>query len=311
MVEKKATLPALMVKHPGHAPENLATPGTADPNGVYVHAGYDSDLTETGTSEHEDTGLFTSYDLVASSLIGLTYNWGLTYKAIDDVLMKWCCNLPAGAGTIAQTKTFLYSQLIDSTEKYKLFKGCLPQSFTCRVTRQMVQCTIAGRASVITDFLTTSTLTSPTLTPLTTKPTTQPWTGKDTTGTAGIGVYPLTIAGTPMPVMEFTYTVNWNLAELTPLGLVTNQEIGPSARRITMEFVTYRKGDTFLQDLNSYTPVTLDFKIHAGSGAQQVIAHFVDAYKVSYTPVGQTVGAGDYTTERVGMIAMSMNVANT
>jgi hypothetical protein len=308
MVEKKGTLPALFVKHPGHAVETSI--GTADPNGVYTHLGYDSDLTETATSEHEDTGLFGYYDLVASSLTGLTYNWGMTFKMIDDVLAKWCCNLPisGNSATLDKSKTFLYSQKIDGVENYKLFKGCLPTSFTLRVTRPMVQATVAGRAQTITDFATTSGLTSPNLAALSVKPTLQPWTGKDTT-TGVVGVHPLTIAGVQMSTLEFTMTVNWTLAELTPLGLITYQEIGPSARRITLEFTTYRKGDTFLSDLSSYTPVAVDFKIHNASPI--LWAHFTDCYKVSYTPVGLSPGAGDYTSERVGMIAMNVNIANT
>jgi hypothetical protein len=309
MAQKKGTLPALFVKHPGHAPETGGI-GVADPNGVYVHAGYDSDLTETATAEHEDTPLFSYYDLVASALSGLTYNWGMTFKLIDDVLAKWCCNLPiaGNALTMAVSKTLLYSQKIDGIENYKLFKGCLPTSCTIRVTRPMVQATVAGRAATITDFSATSGLTSPNLTALGTKPTIQPWTGKDTT-TGVVGVHPLTIAGIQMACMEFTMTVNWVLAELTPLGLITYQEIGPASRRCTLEFVTYRKGDNFLSDLSTYTPVAVDFKLHNASPV--LWAHFTDCYKVSYTPVGLTPGGGDFTTERVGMIAMSVNLSNT
>lgn len=299
----KGTLPALFVKHPGHAPEQLATPGTADPNGVYVHAGYESDLTETATAEHTDTPLFSSYDLVSSALSGLTYNWGLTFIAADDVLLKWMCNLPAGAGTIAQTKTLLYSQMINGTEKYKLFKGCLPSSCTVRMTRPMVQVTAAGRASTITDFQTTSTLTSPNLTALSSPPASAPWAAKDA------GLNPLTVGGSTMAALEFTFTVNWTLAELTPLGLITYQEIGPAARRITLEFLTYRKGDNFIADLNSYTPVAVDMKLHNTSPV--LWAHFTNCYKVSYTPTGLTAGGGEFVGERVGMIALGVTIANT
>lgn len=304
----KGTLPALFVRHPGHAPEALATPGTQDVAGTYVHAGYASEFTEGATAEHEDTGLFSSYDLVSSSLMGLTYNWGLTYKAVDDVLLKWACNLPNGVGTMAQTKTFLYSQKINTVENFRVIKGCLPQSCAVRVTRPSIAVTLNGRASVINDFNASSGLTTVATqtSALTTEPTSQPWTGKDTTtGTTS----PLTVNSVLMPCLEFNFNVNWTLAELTPLGLITYQEIGPSARRITFEFTTYRKGDTFLADLNSYTPINVDMKLHNASPL--LIAHFVECFKVSYAPIGQTVGAGDYTGERVGMIAMNMNIANT
>ena len=299
----KGTVPAQMVKHIGHSPEGLTTPGVADPNGIYVHCGYDSDITETATVEHEDAPLFTSYDLVCSSLMGLTYNWGLTFKAFDDVLLKWMCNLPAGVGTMAQTKTFLYSQLINGVEKFKLFKGCLPTSITCRVTKPSIQCTVAGRASTITDFQTTHTLTSPNLAALTAALSGCAWAAKD------CGTNPLQIASVAMPAMEFTFTVTWTLATLEPLGLTTYQEIGPTARRITLEFLTYRKGDPFLADLNSYTPVAVDFKIH--NSAPAVWARFTNAYKVSYTPVNMTAGGAEFIGERVGMIAQGVTITNT
>lgn len=293
------TLAAKFVKHPQHSPENTASGyGTPNPNGTYVHAGYDSQIVEGGTAEHDDAVIFAKYDLVASGLQGINYNWGLTFRPLptDLSLISWSTNLPNGAGTMDESKTILYSQKIGTAqaERFKKIIGSLPTSLSVEVQRTGAVCTLNGRASSITDWTTTHGLTSPTFAADPNFIANPPVTGLTP------GANPLTVAGTNFDTPRFRYDVNWTIAEMRPNGIVSVQELAPSARRVTLEFVTWTKNDSPLADLSSYTPVTITYKL-----TSTYTVTFTSCYKISYDKTDAP--AGEYTTERLGFIAMSVN----
>jgi len=291
------TLAARFVKHPQHAPEDSAGYGTPNPNAVFVHAGYDSSITEGATAEHDDAPLFTKYDLVASGLMGLNYTWGLTFRPLpsDLTLLSWGINLPNGAGTLDVSKTLLYSQKIGSaqSEKFKKWIGMLPLSTSLEVQRTGAVITMNGRCSNITDWTTTHGLTSPTFASEPNFVANPPVTGITS------GANPLTVAGTNFDTPRFRMDVNWTIAEIRPNGIVSVQELGASARRTTLEFVTWTKGDSPLADLNSYTPVTISYKV---TGSYTLT--FSNCYKISYDKTDAP--GGEFTTERVGFIALTV-----
>jgi hypothetical protein len=288
------------VKHPQHSPENTASGmGTPNPNGVYVHAGYDSQITEGGTTEHDDAAVFAKYDLVASALLGINYNWGLTFRPLptDFSLVSWGVNSPNGAGTIDEAKTFLYSQKVGTAqaEKYKKWIGCIPTSTSWEIQRTGAVVTMTGRATSITDYTSTHGLTSPTFASDPAFSSNPPVTGTNS------GSNPLNVGGNNFDTPRFRMDVNWTVAELRPNGIISIQEIGVTARRITLEFVTWTKGDTFLADLNSYTPVSVTYKV---SNSPLYKLEFTNCYKISYDKTDSP--GGEFTTERVGMIALGV-----
>jgi hypothetical protein len=52
----------------------------------------------------------------------------VTFKTniLDSTMLKWLFNAPAGAGTIDESKTFVYSYNVNGTETFRVMKGCKP-----------------------------------------------------------------------------------------------------------------------------------------------------------------------------------------
>ena len=94
-------------------------------------------------------------DMYAMIKTGELYNFDVTFNPVDEVLMDYAINLspPHGsqARNIGKSLSFLTSQLVNGTERYKFYRGARADSIDISITSDgAVECSISYQCMDIT-----------------------------------------------------------------------------------------------------------------------------------------------------------------
>lgn len=107
----------------------------AGPSLAMKALGHVRDLTLQPDVQRIDTEVLGSEDIVNAILTGKLYSFQVVYEPTDEEMIAVGCNAQSGAGTIAESYRFMFSELINGTENYTNMIGCRPTNTQCRLNQ--------------------------------------------------------------------------------------------------------------------------------------------------------------------------------
>ena len=136
MINRKDIIKHTQYAVEGHTPANYA--GTIN-NGRFVCPGSNSSITKENSPSFINNEFGGTYDRQGIHKVRdtntLTYKSRLHESTLS--LLSWATNLPDGAGTPAESRTFLDSYRdTGGNEVYRVWKGCKPTSITVSVSKE-------------------------------------------------------------------------------------------------------------------------------------------------------------------------------
>lgn len=217
---------------------------------------------EVGYLDYRQIG---SRDLYSQIQTGIEYSFDITFNPVDEKMIKYGISLPAGTGTIEKSISLLFSQKINGTETFIIYKGCRCDSTDIEITADSaVECSQTWLAK---DRTITTTANAGLSTPNFIEPgevsAIEPWTNLDGTTTT---TSPFSFNAIAYDVNSFSCSVTNNLERIKPNGQKINKFVEPTLRDVEWEFATWYK-DTVLQG-EAATPVARQmlYVLKAGSG---------------------------------------------
>jgi hypothetical protein len=245
---------------------NFGVTPSASP--VFVAAGMNVEVRENTDITAEKYRALGSMDIYKMLKTGELYSFELRYQPISSALLKYGSELPAGAGTIEKSLSFLYSQKLNAVENYIFYKGSRTDKLEIEITEAAVAVAHTFLCKEITTPNSAHGLTTPTFASL---PTAAPWTG------ASSGSNPLTINGLNYDTPRFKVTINWNLDVVKPNGEIQAKFIEPTNRDIAVDFDAVFKDTVLLADAKTLTARAASYVLNTG-----VTLNLTDLYLEAY-----------------------------
>jgi len=243
------------------------TTPTASP--AFVYCGPLVDMTHNVEIGYLDQRQIGSRDLYAQIQTGIEFSFDITFNPVDEKMIKYGIDLPAGTGTIEKSISLLFSQKINGTETFIIYTGCRCDSTDIEITSDAaveVSQTWLARDRVITVSANAG-LTTPDFILPNEVSSLEPWTNLSGTTNANS---PLTWnTGTNyIDVNSFSASVTNNLERIKPNGQKINKFVEPTLRDIEWEFATWLKDVVFQGE--AVTPPAggrnMQYTLKAGTG---------------------------------------------
>jgi len=233
------------------------TKGTTQVNDTWKNIGIGTKLTETIAMTHEEIPLLGLADRYDDSLLEQHETITIDWRLIDTRWLRYCTEVPAGAGTIERTNSVLRGQKINNVANNKVYKGCMCDSATINLDK-MPSVSATYKIMSSTDWMTqaqTDTAIGGTTVPAPSL-TTTPWTHL----TSGIAT-PFVYGAGSRDIEKGTITINRNALEVMALGNQTTRTLRSGFRRITFTFDTWVKDSALIGDVKAMTArtVTMQF----------------------------------------------------
>jgi hypothetical protein len=218
-------------------PANYGVTPTASPS--FIAAGINAEITLNPETVFENIMDMGNYDLANQVKIGEVHGFVLRSKIVDSTLAKYGFNLPAGAGTAADSLSFIYSKNINGTENYTFMKGCKPLSSTLSLDRDAWNLEMTWICKDITLEATSHGLTTPTFV---TTPSTSPWTH------VGLAASPFTWNSINYEHRRFSTTCTFDMSVIDTNGNVNIVYAKVATRRCTLSADVWKKSDAIRID---------------------------------------------------------------
>ncbi len=119
--------------------DTVATPADyaasiTDP--TFIAVGKVTDLNLQPDVQHNDTDVLGNEDIIDSVKTGEAYTFTFTFEMTDTDLIKYAYEASGGTtGSIDESLTFMFSELLDGTENFTAMYGCRATSCTCSLER--------------------------------------------------------------------------------------------------------------------------------------------------------------------------------
>jgi len=174
--------------------------------------------------------------------------------------LKWFFNAPSGAGTCEESRTYLFSKNIGSTEYYRVCKGCSPISARLSITKRgLVELDATIFVADASDEVTSHGLTG---TPVfATAITDSPWTHDSGSTT------PLTIDSVAYNPFSLSLNTTWNYAYLDNSGSTKVLYSKPVSQAVNVDFDVAKKDALLSADGAALTKTTASYTIASGTTA--------------------------------------------
>src|SRR5215213_5225676 len=134
------------------------TYGTTPPNSSFTHAGPIVDISDSQETQAIKYRQIGSRDMYAMIKTGEMYSFDVTYNPLAKDLIDYAINLPGvGSQNIGKSLSFVKSALVNNTEMYTIYSGCVADSIDISVTADSaVEVTISYIAKSISTPSTTA-----------------------------------------------------------------------------------------------------------------------------------------------------------
>lgn len=217
------------------------TYGTTPNSPTLIHAGPIVDISDSQETQAIKYRQIGSRDMYAMIKTGEMYSFDVTYNPLSKDLIDYAINLPGvGSQNIGKSLSFVKSSLINNTEMYTIYKGCVAESIDISITADSpVEITISYIAKEITTPSTTLGLGTPVFG---TNPTLIPWTNLSS------GANPFSWNGTTVDTPSWSCSVTNNIERVKVNGDINVKFTEPTLRDITFEFDTFHKDTTLIAD---------------------------------------------------------------
>ena len=247
-------------------------------NPAFSPVGRDATLIESPTPTKDNLRIGGKLDRQRSDLIREVNTVTLAFKLVetDFALLKWLTNLPNGAGTPDESRTFFWSYKNNAgTEIFQVFKGCHVDTYTLTVDNLgyiTVTCNMMCKTiTTVTPTIGTGSFATPNVT--------APLNNKDA------GLEPFTYNSTVTEIENFSITVAFVYGMQDSIGSSTKLFARPTQRTITGSAVIYKKDDTLQSDARTVINNTAIFKLK-GSVTTQIFTFT----RFLWMPSGEDMG---------------------
>jgi len=216
------------------------TYGVTPSNPSFTHAGPIVDLADSQETQAIKYRQIGSRDMYAMIKTGEAYSFDVTYNPLTDDLINYAINLPGvGSQNIGKSLSFVKSALINNTEMYTIYRGCVADSIDISIAADTpVEVTISYIAKSISTPSTSHGL--GTVGSWGTNPTLIPW-----TNLSG-GADPLSYNSQAIDTPSFSCSVTNNIEQVKVNGDINNKFTEPTLRDVTFEFDTFHKDATLI-----------------------------------------------------------------
>lgn len=218
------------------------TYGTTPTNPTFTHAGPIVDITDSQETQAIKYRQIGSRDMYAMIKTGEVYSFDVTFNPLTDDLINYAINLP-GVGTknISKSLSFIKSALINNTEMYTIYKGCVADSIDISISADSaVEITVSYICKDITTPSTSHGL--GTVGSFGVNPTLIPWT--NLSGGSSPFLWNAVSVDTP----SWSCSVTNNIERVKVNGDINVKFTEPTLRDITFEFDTLHKDATLIAD---------------------------------------------------------------
>lgn len=218
------------------------TYGTTPASPSFTHAGPIVDLTDSQETQAIKYRQIGSRDMYAMIKTGELYSFDVTFNPLTDDLVNYAINLPGvGSQNIGKSLSFVKSALINNTEMYTIYRGCIADTIDISITADSaVEVTISYICKDISTPSTSHGL--GTVGSFGVNPTLIPW-----TNLSG-GANPLTWNATAVDTPSWSCSVTNNIERVKVNGDIAVKFTEPTLRDVTFEFDTYHKDATLIAD---------------------------------------------------------------
>jgi|SRR5215203_1672183 len=251
------------------------TYGTTPTSPTFVHAGPITDLSDSQETQAIKYRQIGSRDMYAMIKTGEMYSFDVTFNPLDSNLIDYAINLPgtgAGGRDIGKSLSFIKSALINGTEMYTIYKGCVADSIDISIAADTpIEVTISYICKTITTPATSHGLGTVTFG---TNPTLIPW-----TNLSG-GTNPFTWNGTAVDTPSWSTSITNNIERVKVNGEIDVKFTEPTLRDVTFEFDTFHKDATLIADQKgsgaTWNARPMVYKLTGPSSGKRLT--FTDAY---------------------------------
>ena len=265
-------------------PANYGVFPTASP--VFVAAGINAEISIDPRIVYEEVLALGNYDIADAIKTEETHGFTLKSKIVDSTLAKYGFNVPVGAGTAADSLSFIYSKNIDSVENFTKISGARPLSTTLSLDRGAWMLDQTWIAKDIATENTSHGLTSPTFV---STPTGTPWSH------TGITATPLTINSVDYKHRRFSSTSTFDMSILDTNGDVNIIFSKVANRRITMSADVWKKSSVLRADHDAGTPRAAVMSVNSAGSSTLT---YVD-YRITDWSERHIAGATDALIESI------------
>ena len=122
-----------------------ATPalfGVPVDSSTFVALGHVRDLNLQPDIQRIDTEVLGSEDVVNAILTSKLYAFQVTFEPTDEVFLKIATIPVAGVGTVSESYTFTFSELLNGIENFTQMNGCRPTNTQLRLNQGVWECTM-------------------------------------------------------------------------------------------------------------------------------------------------------------------------
>jgi len=276
------------------------TYGTTPTNPTFINAGIANTITWKKGPQHQSVDILGSIDTYGEYKFANDFSMTLKYYFNDTALIRYGTELPNGTGTIEKGLTFFVSKKVNNVENFKLFQGCITESFALDYSKIPIA-TQTFRCANITKWMTQAETTAiiggtPVYAGALSL---DPWTSLD----AGT-VQPLTINAVAYEIDKFTFTVSRSILIMQPIGNPNPLRIEAGKRKITASFATWEKDNVLELQSDAFTAVPMVLTIKGGTVKT---ATFAGLRNIAVAG-GEDAGATKYDTFDYTMMAKSITV---
>lgn len=217
--------------------------GATVSNPDFTEAGKNAYLRINRTPQGQATKQAGQEDLDANTLIKKNFDAVLVTNIVDSTLLQWAINsLGTGVGSI-QSKTFLQSKYLNSSESFDILKGCLPESCTLRIPRDgLMEMEIGMSVKSISNASSFSIGTGSYGSALAGAP----WKADDG------GTNPFTYHGTTVLERGITVNVTRTLGAIDSSGDLADIYKKPTERSVSFDVEVFKANNTLQDDVDSY-----------------------------------------------------------
>ena len=182
--------------------DTVATPanyGVTPTSPTFIAAGHNKEINLQPDVQHLDTEVLGNEQIVDAVKTGELHAWQCTFEPTDTVLMAYAVDDSGGAaGSIDESLTFMFSELLDGVENWTAMRGCRCTNMTATLERGVWEVTMTWICREITVPATSDPFTTPTYA---TEPTASSMTH------SGAGADPFTWNAVALPESRFSITV--------------------------------------------------------------------------------------------------------
>jgi len=235
-----------------------STKGTTQLNDTWKNIGIATKITEGIAMTHEEIPLLGTADRYDDALLEQHETVTINWMFIDTRFLRYCTEVPNGAGTIERTNSVLRGQKINNVANNKIYKGLMCDRCTINLDK-LPSASATFKIMDSTDWLTqaaTDTLIGGTTTYAGTL-TTTPWTHL----TSGSST-PFTYGGGGRDIEKGTIDITRNAMEVMALGNKQTRTMRSGFRRIAFNFDTWVKDSALIGDVKAMTARTVSMQLY-------------------------------------------------